>query len=81
MANSTFEKLLQIFKDTIDDDIDFNAINLETKIFQDLNLDSISTIYLVLSIQEQFNIKLDNENIKGIVTVGDLVKYIDEKSR
>jgi acyl carrier protein len=81
MSNSTFEKLLQIFKDTIDDDIDFNAINLETKIFQDLNLDSISTIYLVLSIQEQFNIKLDNENIKGIVTVGDLVKYIDEKSR
>lgn len=81
MSNSTFEKLLQIFKDTIDDDIDFDAINLETKIFQDLNLDSISTIYLVLSIQEQFNIKLDNENIKGIVTVGDLVKYIDEKSR
>ena len=45
----------------------------------DLGADSLDTVELVMSLEEAFNIEIPDEAAEGIATVGDAVKYIEEK--
>jgi len=73
-----FKKLLSLIKE-MNPNIDLSKITMETKIFTDLNLDSISLLYLALQIEQNFNYKLTNESISKINTVDDLINSILNK--
>ena len=73
-----FKKLLSLIKE-MNQNIDLSKITMETKIFTDLNLDSISLLYLALQIEQNFNYKLTNESISKINTVDDLINSILNK--
>ncbi len=45
---------------------------------EDLGLDSLSQTELILSLEEKFNIVIDDETAH-IITVGDAIKYIQER--
>lgn len=70
-----FNKLLSLIKE-MNPNIDLSMITLQTKIFTDLNLDSISLLYLALQIEQNFNYKLTNDTISKIATVDDLINSI-----
>lgn len=70
-----FEKLLSLIKD-MNPNIDIKNISMETKVFSDLNLDSISLLYLALQIEECFKYKLTNDDVSNISTVSDLIELI-----
>ena len=76
--NEIFNKLLSLIKE-MNPNIDTDSISLQTKIFKDLNLDSISLLYLALQIEQNFNYKLSNEDINKISTVEDLINLILNK--
>ena len=73
-----FKRLLSMIKEILPS-IDEQSISYSTKIFTDLNLDSISLLYLALLIEKEFNYKLTNENLESIITVDNLINAILNK--
>ena len=45
----------------------------------DLGADSLDTVELVMALEEEFGIEIPDEDAEKITTVGDAVKYIDDK--
>lgn len=52
-------------------------INLDTKFREDLQADSIKILTVVMDIEDEYNLELDEETIRSMITVKDLVNYIE----
>jgi acyl carrier protein len=52
----------------------------EASFVDDLGADSLDTVELVMALEEEFGIEIPDEDAEKIATVGDAIKYIDEKS-
>ena len=57
--------------------VEKEKINAETNIAADLGADSLDLVEILMSLEEEFEVSIPDEAIPGIVTVGDLVKFID----
>ena len=51
----------------------------KTELVNDLGLASVSMLYLVISIEEAFQIRFDNVGIADFKTVGDVMDYIKKQ--
>ena len=60
---------------------DVNKISADTNITTDLGADSLDLVEVLMSLEEEFKISIPDEAIPGIVTVGDLVKYIENNKK
>ena len=52
----------------------------EASFVDDLGADSLDTVELVMALEEEFGIEIPDEDAEKIQTVGDAIKYIEEKS-
>lgn len=74
------EKLITLTKAILADsanDIDYNNINEDSRLMEDIGLTSISMLMLVISIEEEFKIELPIKEASNCKTVGDIVKIIE----
>lgn len=46
----------------------------------DLGADSLDTVELVMALEEEFGIEIPDEDAEKITTVGDVVKYLENKN-
>ena len=61
--------------------MDANKIKLESDIINDLGLDSLDIVELVMTLEEKWNIVADDEDIKTLKTVADVVRYIENNAK
>ena len=48
--------------------------------FEDLGADSLDVVELTMALEEEFGIgEMEEEDLSGISTVGDLVRYVSDK--
>ena len=73
------QKLKEIFVLVVNRDADVSNINLESKIIQDLGISSVGLIYLMVAVEETFNIDMSDASFNSFETVGDVVNYIQGK--
>ena len=52
----------------------------EASFVDDLGADSLDTVELVMALEEEFGIEIPDEDAEKIQTVGDAIRYIDEKT-
>ena len=52
---------------------------MEASITDDLGADSLDVVDLVMSLEEEFDVEIPDEEVENIKTVGDIVKYIEDK--
>ena len=52
----------------------------EASFVDELGADSLDTVELVMALEEEFGIEIPDEDAEKITTVGDAVKYIEEKT-
>ena len=69
-----FEKV----KEFLQNSFKGKEINLDTKFREDLQADSIKVLSVIMDIEDEYNLELDQETIRSIVTVRDLVDYIEK---
>jgi len=50
-----------------------------THFVNDLGADSLDTVELVMEFEDEFELSIPDEDAEKIATVGDAVKYIEEK--
>ena len=56
--------------------VDVSTINEESQLVRDLGFDSLKMIYSVVVIEQNFNCKINNDDYKKVVTIGDLIDLI-----
>ena len=60
-------------------DVEEDEITNETNIADDLGADSLDVVDLIMSIEDEFEVEIPDEDVEGIKTVEDIVKYIEPK--
>ncbi len=72
-----FDKVKDILVDQLD--CEEEKVTLETSITDDLGADSLDIVDLVMSLEEEFDVEIPDDQVENIKTVGDIVKYIEDK--
>ena len=70
------DQIKKILVETMD--IEEEKITLEAKLKDDLNLDSLDSVELIMSAEEEFGIEIPDEDVMNFKTVNDIVNYIEE---
>ena len=71
-----FDKIKEIIVEQLNID-DGTFINLDTNLQEDLDADSLDAVEIIMNIEEEFDIKVDDDELENIKTIGDIVKYIE----
>jgi len=48
---------------------------------EDLGADSLDTVELVMAFEEEFGVEVPDEDAEKLQTVGDVVKYIEDRQK
>lgn len=75
---SVEEKVIGIVSNQLDTPSD--DIAKESSFVDDLKADSLDIVELVMALEDEFDIKIPDEDYDKIKTVGDVISYIEEKS-
>ena len=71
-----FEKLKTIVVDQLG--VNEENVTMEATFVDDLAADSLDIVELVMTIEEEFDLEIPDSDAEKIVTIGDVVKYIEE---
>ena len=56
-----------------------DQVTPEAKFIEDLGADSLDTVELVMAFEEEFGAEIPDEDDEKLQTVGDVIKYIEER--
>ena len=70
-----FEKIRTILCQQLD--LEEDVVTMESSIAEDLGADSLDIVDLLMSIEDEFEVEIPDEQIENIKTVGDVVSYIE----
>ena len=69
------DQIKKILVETMD--IEEEKVTLDAKLKDDLNLDSLDSVELIMSAEEEFGIEIPDEDVMNFKTVNDIVNYIE----
>ena len=75
-----FEKVQKLLAEALNID-DLSKITMESNIVQDLGADSLDMVELLMSLEDNFGITVPDEAANDLVTVGAIVKYIEQQGK
>ncbi|QDW75203.1 acyl carrier protein [Lachnospiraceae bacterium KGMB03038] len=58
--------------------VDAESITEESSFKEDLGADSLDLFELVMALEDEFGIEIPTDDLEQIVTVGDVINYINE---
>ncbi len=70
-----FDKVKEILCDQLKADED--SITMESSIVDDLGADSLDVVDIVMSLQDEYDVEIPDEEVENIKTVGDLVRFLE----
>lgn len=74
-----FERIRLVLKQVIPKGASPDNISPETRLLEDLNLDSVHSIDLVLGLEDAFGVSIEDGVIETIKTTGELVTLVKGK--
>lgn len=72
-----FEKIQKILSNQLGMEVE--NIHLESTFVEDLGVDSLEMAELAMALEEEFDIRMEDDAMEGITTVEDLVELIKAK--
>ena len=78
----TMEEIFKTMQDLIAEQfaLEPDEISMESSFTDDLGADSVDLVELVMAMEEEFDIgEIDEEDLSGLKTVGDCVRYLNSK--
>lgn len=73
-----FEKVKDLIADQLDV-ADKDSITEGSSITDDLGADSLDVVDLVMALEDEFSVEIPEDEVENIKTVGDIIKYIEDK--
>jgi acyl carrier protein len=74
-----FEKLKEIFVLVVNRNADLSKTTMKDNIITDLGVSSVGLIYLIVAIEETFDVDMSEVSLNTFQTIEDVVKYIQGK--
>ena len=71
-------KIIEIYENIVGEEVNKEKITLSSNIKEDLGINSVGLLYLIVDIENKFNVVLHNQSIEKFVTLDDVVTYIEE---
>lgn len=71
-----FDKVKETMVNTLG--CDEEKIAMEASLADDLNIDSLDAVELVMALEEEFGIKIPDEELGNMKTVGNIVECIEK---
>ena len=75
---SVVDKVKKIIAEKLS--VDIEEVVPEASFVDDLGADSLDLVELIMSMEEEFDIDISDEDAEGIMTVKDAMDYIDKHS-
>ena len=72
------ERIRQIIADQLG--VKKEEVTDSAKFVDDLGADSLDKVELVMALEEEFGIEIPDEDAEKLATVGDALRYIEEKA-
>lgn len=73
-----FEKVAEILAEQLD--VNADDITLATELVDDLGADSLDLVDLVMTLEDEFDMEISDDDIESVRTVGDIVKYLEDRA-
>lgn len=74
---SVEEKVIEIISEQLG--LDKDEIQLEASFIDDLGADSLDIVEMIMTIEDDFDIEISDEDAEKIVSVQDAINYINDK--
>ncbi|MCG8541017.1 MAG: acyl carrier protein [Clostridia bacterium] len=75
-----FDKVVKVVIEQLDLDGDIE-ITPQTSLMHDLEADSLDAVEVIMALEDQFSIEIPDEDAEGFKSIGDIAKYIEEKTK
>jgi acyl carrier protein len=79
MASSVEDKVKQIIVEQLG--VDESEVTPTASFIDDLGADSLDTVELVMALEEEFGQEIPDEEAEKLQSVGDVIKYIEDKQK
>tara|TARA_B100000579_G_scaffold349814_1_gene303416 strand:+ start:3081 stop:3314 length:234 start_codon:yes stop_codon:yes gene_type:complete len=60
--------------------IDESEVTNDSNFMSDLGADSLDTVELIMEFEKEFDLQIPDDEAEKITTVGDAIKYIEERA-
>lgn len=70
-----FEKVAQLVSSELS--VSKEELTMDTHLQNDLNADSLDAVELIMSIEEEFDLQVADDQAQNLKTLGDIVRYIE----
>ncbi|MBQ2468304.1 MAG: acyl carrier protein [Clostridia bacterium] len=74
-----FENVKRMLVDELS--VNEDDVTPEAELVGDLGVNSLELADLVLMCEEKFNIEINEDDIRGFITVGDVVDYLEKEAK
>ena len=74
--NQIFDKVKAVILEELD--VAEAKVTLDAKLKEDLGADSIDAVQIIMALEDAFDIRLEDDNLEKITTVGDIVNFIQQ---
>lgn len=71
-----FEKVQKIVADVLG--VDIEDVTKDAHIIDDLNADSLDAVELIMALEEAFEIEIDDDQSSDILTIQDILNYLED---
>lgn len=72
-----FEELKEIIVDQMG--VSPDEVTENTDIIKDLSCDSLDMVEMLMTVESKYGFEVDDSDVSGLATVGDVVKYIESR--
>jgi acyl carrier protein len=74
-----WDALVERLLDASDEEVSASEVKPESRLKEDLGLGSLQAITLVMDLEEEYGVVVEDEELEGLVTVGDLRDLVESK--
>ena len=75
----SFDKVKKLLCEQLN--ISEDKVTMESKVIDDLGADSLDVVEMLMTLEDEFNITVSDEESVNLKTVGDIVKVIETKTK
>ena len=68
------QRVIALFSAMVED----TKITADSEIMEDLEISSMDVLFLITNLEEEFHVKVPEQEIRRMFTVGDVAKVIEE---